>query len=41
VDGATYTIPSGVTVEFDFINYKILIKNPDGKILIEFGGKIT
>ncbi len=41
VDGASFTIPSGITVEFDFINNKIIIKNPGGKILIEFGGKIT
>ena len=41
VDGASLTIPFGVTVEFDFANQKITIKNPDGKILIEFGGKIT
>jgi len=41
VDGATFTIPSGITIEFDFVNNKIIIKNPSGKILIEFGGKIT
>ena len=41
VDGATFTIPSGITVEFDFVNNKIIIKNPGGKILIEFDGKIT
>ena len=41
VDGASFTIPSGITVEFDFINNKIIIKNPNGKILIAFGGKIT
>jgi len=41
VDGASFTIPSGITVEFDFVNNKIIIKNPNGKILIEFGGKIT
>jgi len=41
VDGASFTIPSGITVEFDFINNKIIIKNPGGKILIESGGKIT
>jgi len=41
VDGATFTIPSGITVNFDFVNNKIIIKNPNGKILIEFGGKIT
>ena len=41
VDGATFTIPTGITVEFDFINNKILIKSPGGKILIEFDGKIT
>jgi len=40
VDGASFTVPSGITIEFDFENFKILIKNPDGKILIEFGGKI-
>jgi len=39
VDGATFTIPSGITVEFDFANNKIIIKNPGGKILIQ--GKIT
>jgi len=37
---ASFTIPSGITIEFDFENFKILIKNPDGKILVEFGGKI-
>jgi hypothetical protein len=41
VDGASFTIPSGITVEFDFVNNKIIIKNPNGKILIEFGGKIN
>jgi len=41
VDGATLTIPAGITLDFDFINNKILIKFPNGKILIEFGGKIT
>jgi len=41
VDGASFTIPSGITVNFDFINNKIIIKNPGGKILIQFGGKIT
>jgi len=41
VDGASFTIPSGITVGFDFVNYKIIIKNPNGKILIEFDGKIT
>jgi len=41
VDGASFTIPSGVTINFDFENYKIIVKNPNGKILIEFGGKIT
>jgi len=41
VDGASFTIPSGITVDFDFINNKILIKFPDGKILIESGGKIS
>jgi len=40
IDGASFTIPSGITIEFDFENFKILIKNPDGKILVEFGGKI-
>ena len=39
VDGASFTIPFGITVEFDFVNNKIIIKNPDGKILIQ--GKIT
>jgi len=41
VDGASFTIPFGITVEFDFENQKIIIKNPGGKILIQFGGKIT
>jgi len=41
VDGASFTIPSGITVDFDFENFKIIIKAPSGKILIEFGGKIT
>ncbi len=41
VDGASFTIPFGITVEFDFVNNKIIVKNPNGKILIEFGGKIT
>jgi len=41
VDSATFTIPSGITVNFDFVNNKILIKSPGGKILIESGGKIT
>ena len=41
VDGATFTIPSGITVEFDFVNFKITVKAPNGKILIEFDGKIT
>jgi len=41
VDGASLTIPAGLTIDFDFVNNKIIIKNPDGKILIEFGGKIT
>ncbi len=35
------SIPSGITVEFDFVNNKIIIKNPGGKILVELGGKIT
>jgi len=39
VDGATFTIPFGITVEFDFVNNKIIIKNPGGKILIQ--GTIT
>jgi len=41
VDGASFTIPFGITVDFDFVNNKIIVKNPNGKILIEFGGKIT
>jgi len=41
VDGASFTIPSGITVDFDFVNNKILVKSPSGKILIESGGKIT
>ena len=41
VDGATFTIPSGITVDFDFVNNKIIIKNPNGKILVQLGGKIT
>ena len=41
VDGATFTIPSGITVEFDFVNNKITVKAPDGKILVQLGGKIT
>jgi len=40
VDGATFTIPHGIVVDFDFVNNKIIIKNPGGKILVEFGGKI-
>jgi len=39
VDGASFTIPFGITVEFDFVNNKIIIKNPGGKILIQ--GTIT
>jgi len=39
VDGTSFTIPSGITVDFDFVNNKLIIKNPDGKILIQ--GKIT
>jgi len=38
---ASFTIPSGVTVEFDFINNKIIIKSPNGKLTIESGGKIS
>ena len=41
VDGATFIIPAGRTLDFDFIGHKIIIKNPGGKILIEFDGKIT
>ncbi len=41
VDGATLTIQAGRTLGFDFVNNKILITFPNGKILIEFGGKIT
>ena len=41
VDGASFTIPNGITVDFDFVNNKIIIKSPNGKILIEFGGKIN
>jgi len=41
VDGATLTIQAGRTLGFDFVNNKIIIKNPGGKILIEIGGKIT
>ena len=41
VDGATFTIPPGIVVDFDFVNNKIIIKNPGGKILVESGGKIT
>jgi len=41
VDGASFTIPNGITVDFDFANFKITVKSPNGKILIEFGGKIT
>jgi len=39
VDGASFTIPFGITVDFDFENYKITVKGPNGKILIQ--GKIT
>jgi len=38
---ASFTVPSGIIVDFDFVNNKILVKSPSGKILIEFGGKIT
>ena len=41
VDDATLTISGGMTMHFDFVNNKMVIKNPDGKLLIEFGGKIT
>jgi len=38
---ASFTVPSGIIVDFDFVNFKITVKAPNGKILIEFGGKIT
>jgi len=38
---ATLTVPNGITLDFDFINNKILITFPNGKILIESLGKIT
>ena len=41
VDGATLTVPAGRTLDFDFVNNKIIIKNPGGKILVQSGGKIT
>jgi len=41
VDGATLTVPVGITLDFDFINNKILVKAPNGKILVQSGGKIT
>jgi len=39
VDGASFTIPNGITVDFDFANFKITVKAPNGKILIQ--GTIT
>ena len=41
VDGATLTVPAEITLDIDFINNKILVKAPNGKILIQSGGKIT